>query len=564
MKSETLKNAAVSTLVGATLVTGVIVLAPGWGKDTPPPAPGPVARAMTAAGSGAPASLSDLDALIRDRERFVRDHPGDEESWAVLGSAYVERGTRLGDTAYYPKAERALKRSLRAVPAAKGNVAALVGMAELANARHDFAGARGYAESARKQKPERWAVYPALIDAYNGLGRYAAAGKAMDKLLELQTGPQVQGREARIYWNKGWREDAAALAYGATANSRTPTEKAVALHREGELAWERGEAEEAVEHFTKALRTVPESHRSLAGRARALAALGRTDEALDDYRSALAKLPLPEYALEAGELYESMGLNGDAATLYELLRKQVTRAGEHGVDGDLVLARYEADHGDPAAAVRRLQGEWRRGHRNVHVADAMGWALYRAGRPDDALPFAKVATGQGLRSALFSYHLGEIERALGDYGPARRHIDEALRTNPHFSPLLAPKAREAQDALGEPAPGGPADVVGDGYWPLDPPEDAPSGTVPPSAPPSPSPSPSSPSAPAAPDPAAGSAAPLPAASSAAPAPGTAARTAVSPAPAPPAARPAPQLRPVQRSTTTATTAPPSTAMSENG
>ncbi|MEV4682062.1 tetratricopeptide repeat protein [Streptomyces kurssanovii] len=547
MKSETLKNAAVSTLVGATLVTGVIVLAPGWGKDAPPPAAGPVARAMTAAGSGAPASLSDLDALIRDRERFVRDHPGDEESWAVLGAAYVERGTRLGDTAYYPKAERALKRSLKAVPAAKGNVDALVGMAELANARHDFAGARGYAESARKQKPERWAVYPALIDAYNGLGRYAAAGKAMDKLLELQTGPQVQGREARVYWNKGWREDAAALAYGATANSRTPTEKAVALHREGELAWERGEAEEAVEHYTDALKAVPESHRSLAGRARALAALGRTDEALDDYRSALAKLPLPEYALEAGELYESMGLNGDAATLYEFLRKQVTRAGEHGVDGDLVLARYEADHGDPAAAVRRLQGEWRRGHRNVHVADTMGWALYRAGRPEDGLPFAKLATGQGLRSALFSYHLGEIERALGDHGPARRHIDEALRTNPHFSPLLAPKAREAQDALGEPAPGGPADVEGDGYWPLDPPADASSGS------PSPSPSASSPSpsAVASPEPAASVAAPLPASPSDASVPGASGLTAVSPAPAPPAARPAPQLRPVQRSTTPA-------------
>jgi tetratricopeptide (TPR) repeat protein len=551
MKSETLKNAAVSTLVGATLVTGVIVLAPGWGKDAPPPAPGPVARAMTAAGSGAPASLSDLDALIRDRERFVRDHPGDEESWAVLGSAYVERGTRLGDTAYYPKAERALKRSLKAVPAAKGNVDALVGMAELANARHDFAGARGYAESARKQKPERWAVYPALIDAYNGLGRYTAADKAMDKLLELQTGPQVQGREARVYWNKGWREDAAALAYGATANSRTPTEKAVSLHREGELAWERGEAEEAVELYTDALKTAPEHHRSLAGRARALAALGRTDEALDDYRSALAKLPLPEYALEAGELYESLGLNGDAGTLYELLHQQVTRAGEHGVDGDLVLARYEADHGDPAAAVRRLQGEWRRGHRSVHVADTMGWALYRAGRPEDALPFAKLATGQGLRSALFSYHLGEIERALGDFGPARRHIDEALRTNPHFSPLLAPKAREAQDALGEPAMGGPADVEGDGYWPLDPPADAPSGTPSPSA--SASASASASSAGASPEPAASSSAPLPASPSDASVPGALGGAAVSPAPAPPAARPAPQLRPVQRSTPPAPT-----------
>jgi tetratricopeptide (TPR) repeat protein len=355
----------------------------------------------------------------------------------------------------------------------------------------------------------------------------------MDRLLELQSGPRVQGMEARVYWNKGWREDAAALAYGATANSRTPAEKAVALHREGELAWERGEAADAVEHYTKALRAVPDSHRSLAGRARALAALGRTDEALDDYRAALAKVPLPEYALESGELYESLGLTGDAASRYELMREQVTLAGEHGVNGNLVLARYEADHGDPAAAVRRLQGEWRRGHRSVQVADTMGWALYKAGRAKDALPFARLATDQGLRSALFSYHLGEIERALGDLGPARRHLDEALRTNPNFSPLLAPSAREARDALGEPAAGGPSDVVGDGPSPIDPPS------------PSPSPSPSS-------APASVSASPS-AAASAAPSPmvpSGSGGAAASPAAAPPA----PALRPVQRSATAASPA----------
>jgi tetratricopeptide (TPR) repeat protein len=350
----------------------------------------------------------------------------------------------------------------------------------------------------------------------------------MDRLLELQSGPRVQGMEARVYWNKGWREDAAALAYGATVNSRTPAEKAVALHHEGELAWERGEAADAVELYTKALTAVPGGHRSLAGRARALAALGRTDEALDDYRAALAKVPLPEYALESGELYESLGLSGDAATRYELMREQVTRAGEHGVNGNLVLARYEADHGDPAAAVRRLQGEWRRGHRSVHVADTMGWALYKSGRAEDALPFARLATDQGLRSALFSYHLGEIERALGDHGPARRHIDEALRTNPNFSPLLAPLAREARDALGEPAAGGPPDVAGDGPSPLDPP----------SASPSPSPS-ASPSAAAS----ASAAAPSPSA------PSGSGGTAASAAPA--AAPPAPALRPVQRSATAA-------------
>ncbi|NUK55711.1 hypothetical protein HRW14_36875, partial [Streptomyces lunaelactis] len=126
----------------------------------------------------------------------------------------------------------------------------------------------------------------------------------------------------------------------------------------------------------------------------------------------------------------------------------------------VVLGLFEADHGDPEAAVRRLKGEWDKKHRSMSVADALGWALYRAGRPKEALPYAKRATDQGLRSALFAYHRGEIERSLAQYGPARRHLEEALRTNPYFSPLLARVARETLAALGEPEGGGPRKVTG--------------------------------------------------------------------------------------------------------
>ncbi|MGW2117907.1 tetratricopeptide repeat protein [Streptomyces zhihengii] len=461
MRRETLKNAAVSTLVGATLVTGAVLLAPGWGEDGGAPA-GPAARALAAAGAGAPAAPADLKALISDREDRVRARPEDAGAWAVLGAAYVERAAQTGDFALYPKADRALRRSLEVRPAAKGNVAALVGLGSLANARHDWAAGRTWGEKARELDRKSWAVYPVLVDANNGLGDHGAAGKAMDTLQELASGPQVKGREALVYRDKGWREDAAALAYDAALTSSTRAEKAAALGRQGELAWERGEAAEALEHHEAALEEDPEARRALAGRARALAALGRTGEAQRDWRTVLEELPLAEYALEAGELDDALGLDGDAGTRYSQVRTLVAGAREHGVDGDLVLARYEADHGDPAAAVRLLQGEWRQGHRSAHVADAMGWALYRAGRAEDALPFAKLATGQGLRSALFSYHRGEIERKLGSYGPARRHIGEALRTNPDFSPLLAPAAREALEDLGEPAAGGPSDLWGDG------------------------------------------------------------------------------------------------------
>lgn len=465
MKSETLKNAAVSTLVGATLVTGVILLAPGWGEETssgPVPKP-PAARAMAAAGAGAPAAPADLKALIGDYEHWLHSHPGDGQSWAVLGAAYVERGTRFARPEDFSKAEEALGRAREIGTEEPDDVRALVGTAALANARHDYATARHWGERARERAPKAWTVYPVLVDAYNGLGDYKAAGQAMDRLQTLHSGPRVRDREAQIYQDRGWREDAATLAHDMTLRAGTRTEKADALVLQGDLAWDRGEPAEAVDHYDKALAADPGSHRALAGRARALVALDRTSDAQRDYEEALAMAPLPEYALRAGELAVSLGLDGDAATHFHRVRSLVQAARAHGVDGDLVLARLETDHGDAESAVRRLQDEWRHGHRSVHVADAMGWALYRAGRAEDALPFAQLATKQGAaRHALFLYHRGAIERALGNEGRARRHIEEALRTNPDFSPLRAPAAREALEALGEPSPGGPLDVDGDG------------------------------------------------------------------------------------------------------
>ncbi|MFD3440970.1 tetratricopeptide repeat protein [Streptomyces sp. NPDC058685] len=462
MRSEHLKTAAISTLVAATLVTGVVVLVPGRDELSPRPAPGsPGSRAPAATATGIPAALDDLTALIAERERRLEEHPRDSESWALLGSAYVQRGTRLADWGAFPKAESALRRSLEVMPAEEGNTEALVGLATLANARQDFVTARAVAERAVKQRPKLWTAYPALIEACNGLGDYKAVIKAMDTLTSLHTGSQALGLAARVYRDRGWREDAAATAYDAVGSASNRTEKAIALQQLGDLAWERGEPEEAVDAYDRALKLAPDHHPALASRARALAALGRTDEAFRDYQAALEELPLPQYALEAGELYESLGLNGDAQSQYELVRTSAAKAGQNGVNEELVLGLYEADHGDPEAAVRRLQGEWNRKHRSIQVADALGWALFKAGRAKEALPYARRATDEGLRSPQFSYHRGEIERELGLWGPARRHLAEALRINPHFSPLLAPLATDALAALGELPDGGPRKVTGE-------------------------------------------------------------------------------------------------------
>lgn len=454
----TLRRAAFGAVAGAVLVTGAVVAVPDEDKDAAPPVSGPVSRAMTATTAGSPASLSDLTALIGDRQAWVGTHPSDARSWAVLGSAYVEWGRRAADPAYYTRAEQALKRSLNVQPGDRGNEAAWVGLASLANARHDFVTAKKWGETVRARQPKQWAVYPELIDAYNGLGDQKSAITAVEKYTALRAGVPALGRTAQMYRDRGWREDALATAQDAANRAKSPAEKAACLSRLGDLAWERGEPQEAVAQYGAALRTDRAHHASLAGRARALAALGRTDEAQRDYQAALAKSPRPEYLLELGELYESLGLDGDSVNQYSRLRTSLTRARAQGVDEALLLGRFEAAHGDADAAAEQLRAEWDLGHRSAAVADALGWALHRAGDPDAALEYARKAVDTGGRNASYAYHLGMIQGALRDFGPARRNLEEALRTNPKFSPLDAPRAQEALDTMGLPPAGGPQDM----------------------------------------------------------------------------------------------------------
>lgn len=462
---RTMRRALGWTMAAGALLSGVLMLLPDdEGKPSVAPAPGPKARARAAVAAGGPATLPDLAQLIHDRERRLRRSPQDGRSWAVLGAAYVERGRRTGVTADFPRAERALRTSLKVRPSR--NVEAYDGLAALASARHDFRTARQWGEQAVRIAPERWTSYPPLIDAYDGVGDYKAARVTLDRLLALRsrfdvTAPAVTARAARVYWDQGRREDAAAALSEAVARAEGPAERAAYLVQAGEMAWQRGDVEESLGYGTAALHAVPGEPAAVAGRARALAALGRTRAAERAYRSALTRTRSPQYTLELGELYESLGRQAEARARYRAVREAVRADTKAGVNHALFLGLFEADHGDPERAVGLLRAEWER-QPSLRAADALGWALHRAGEDEEALRFATRTTdrahGGEVRSALYAYHRGVIEYALGLQGPARRHLAEALRLNPYFSLLHVPVAKEALGELGEPSDKGPAEV----------------------------------------------------------------------------------------------------------
>ncbi|QHA04988.1 hypothetical protein GQF42_18280 [Streptomyces broussonetiae] len=445
-----------AALAGGVLAGAVLMMLP---TEQPqhavvrPPVAGPQAQALAALASGTPAAPSQLTALIAQQERRVHTRPRDARAWAVLGEAYAQRGSRTADPADFPRAERALGTSLKTGDAK--NTEAYAGLTALALARRDFPTAKRYGEQVLRAAPKQWTAYPPLIDAYTGLGDYKAVQTSLDKLLALRLDaaarPAVMAHASAVYRDRGWREDAVAQLTDAAAAAGTPVAQAGYLAGLGQLAFERGDLPDALRHFEASSRLVPGQGAVLAGTGRTLAALGRTREAFAAYRAALAQQPSPRIAYELGELYEARGMPREARAQYGQLRALVDKQMAAGVDEELLLGQYETDHADADEAVARLWAEWQR-QPGTEVADALGWALHRAGDDRQALGYASAATdrqkGGGVLSALYVFHRGLIEQELELDAPARRHLQEALRINPYFSPLRVPLARAALRELG--------------------------------------------------------------------------------------------------------------------
>ena len=108
------------------------------------------------------------------------------------------------------------------------------------------------------------------------------------------------------------------------------------------------------------------------------------------------------------------------------------------LDSDPTL--FNADHGDPVQALRYGQAGIK-ARPFVEMDDAYAWALHKNGRDLEALDYARQATATGMRNALFYFHRGMIEAALGRNGAARADLAAALAINPHFNPLQTPIAR---------------------------------------------------------------------------------------------------------------------------
>jgi tetratricopeptide (TPR) repeat protein len=379
----------------------------------------------------------------------VRQSPDDVQSYAVLGAAYMQKVRDTGDPSFYAKAQAVLDEALKRDP---HNVEALIGAGTLANARHQFREALQLGEQAKAINPTVPRVYGVIADAQTELGLYDDAVQTLQTMIDMR--PDLSSY-SRIAYARELHGDMAgaieAMQAAVTAGGPATENSAWVRVQLGNLYFTQGNLAQAEQEYQRTLTLLPDYVYAQAGLGRVRAAQGQLDAAIGLYQRAIGRMPLPEFVIALGETQQAAGRTAEAEKQYELVRAMQQLFKANGVDTDLELALFEADHPAPevkaggqssATSVALARDAYAR-HPSVKAADTLAWTLFKAGQVAEARRYANEALRLGTHDPLMLYHAGTIAQAQGDSVAARDWLTRSLERNPSFSPLYAPLARQA-------------------------------------------------------------------------------------------------------------------------
>jgi tetratricopeptide (TPR) repeat protein len=417
---------------GLLLVAAALAAVTAVARPTEPVASGP--------------ALSEAEVLEMDvafyRRRIERDSLSARDE-GELARLLLQRGRLTASEPDLREAERHARRSLRLRTAHNGATAQVLAGALMA--RHAFAEAREVAEGMTAADSASRSARAMLGEIELELGDYAAARRTFGTLLTVRTDFVVAPRFARWEELNGRPEAAEALFRGALAQAQarhgTPASQLAWFHwRLADLALRAGRADEARAELTAGLAAVPDDPRLLGTMARLALVQHRWATAIDAGERALARIVDPATLGLLSQAYAAVGDSARSADALTAMAVAVLgQPGpfhrgwsllllEQGRDVPEVLARAQAE-----LATRR----------DIYGWDLLAWALYRSGRPAEAVPASERALALGTRDAMLWYHAGMIRMAAGDSAGGRKALRMAFGINPMWDPFQPDSARAA-------------------------------------------------------------------------------------------------------------------------
>jgi tetratricopeptide (TPR) repeat protein len=386
-----------------------------------------------------------VDSQIQTLQDQLRSHPDDWQSYSQLGLTYLQKARETGDPTYYQKTEDALNKALSFQPDDYASVSA---SGALALARHQFHAALELGEKARQINPDRAYAYGVIADAQTELGQYSEAVETLQAMVNLRPDMSSYSRISYIRELHGDIDGALDMMQRAV-DSGTPNLESTAWVRTqlGNLYFNTGDFEQAEVEYLRTLNDRPDYVYALAGLGRLRAAQGETGEAIKLLNQAIGIMPMPEFVILLGDLYQTTGQQDAANQQYNLVStiEEIYRA--NGVDMDMEIALFNADHNKNLKETLALARKSFENRPSIHGADALAWVLYKNGNYQEAQKYSEEALRLGTKDALKLFHAGMIALELGNETQAREYLEQALAINPHFSILDAGQARETLKAL---------------------------------------------------------------------------------------------------------------------
>lgn len=375
---------------------------------------------------------------IQFLQKQVRQDPEGGLNRASLATAYLQMARATGQPSWYLLADRAAQQSLAKLPFE--NSQALLALARVAEARHDFATALRLVTPIAQQ-PEATALQ---VTSNLAVGNLTAAERAVTPLAERSPSLSTLTLQAMVQ-----------VARGKTSAALESFQQALALEEPGEVGnsartrtlmgrffYEQGKLAEAEALYQEALRILPNYPPALLN-------LGQLAIRQKDYAAADRYYTQLKTALQGNpSIYDGLLLRGmarvrqlkqDSAGAETALQEAAVRLKQPGfAPGSFEhrrdLAKLLLERGQPqdiSEAVALMQQEIQV-RQDADTLETFAWALMQAKRWQEARSAIQQAIAQGEQNAALFYRAGEIEQALGNSIQALADFQRAKAIDPNF------------------------------------------------------------------------------------------------------------------------------------
>jgi tetratricopeptide (TPR) repeat protein len=305
---------------------------------------------------------------------------------AILASADLEVQSRDYDTAI-----RLANKAIRKNPKLTG---AYVTAAKAWLAKGSAAEAEGQLRTALDHDPASVAALGVLVDVQTSLGR------VQDAVRRISAAVSQNPRNANLQFLLG-----------------------VAYFRQNDLAHAAAALQQAMAIDPK----IPDAHGVLA---EVSCALGSWDQAIDQYKTAIAENPKkPGNYMALSGVYEKQGNSEEAKRAAE--RAHELDPGSPFIANNLAYL-YLQYGGDAARALSLAEEAKQKLPDSPVVFDTAGWAHYKLQSPDAAVAQLSESVRRAPANPVYRYHLGMAYIQAGRFGDAQQSLQQALSINAHF------------------------------------------------------------------------------------------------------------------------------------